>query len=87
MSRLRSLRHKIAFLFFVITAAAFSAIWFVVVPQLEQNLKERRLTNLQDEARAAKPALELPQFGGTSSRPGRTSQRAYAPRRGPPTRR
>ena len=64
MNRLRSLRHKIAFLFFVITAVAFSAIWFVVVPQLEQNLKERRLTNLQDEARAAKPALELPQFGG-----------------------
>ena len=53
MSRLRSLRQKIAFLFFVITAAAFSAIWFVVVPQLEQNLKERRLTSLQEEARAA----------------------------------
>ena len=64
MSRLHSLRQKIAFLFFVITAAAFSAIWFVVVPQLEQNLKERRLTNLQEEARAAKPALELPLFGG-----------------------
>jgi signal transduction histidine kinase len=64
MSRLRSLRHKIAFLFFVITAAAFSAIWFVVVPQLEQNLKERRLTNLQEEAKAAKPALELPLLGG-----------------------
>ncbi|HMJ94506.1 MAG TPA: HAMP domain-containing sensor histidine kinase [Thermoleophilaceae bacterium] len=64
MSRLRSLRHKIAFIFFVITAAAFSAIWFVVVPQLEQNLKERRLTNLQEEARAAKPALELPLLGG-----------------------
>jgi two-component system, OmpR family, sensor kinase len=58
MSRLRSLRHKIAFLFFVITAAAFSAIWFVVVPQLEQNLKERRVASLQEEARAAKPALE-----------------------------
>jgi signal transduction histidine kinase len=58
MSRLRSLRHKIAFLFFVITAAAFSTIWFVVVPQLEQNLKERRLGNLEEEAKAARPALE-----------------------------
>ena len=64
MSRLRSLRQKIAFIFFVITAAAFSAIWFVVVPQLEQNLKERRLENLREEARAAKPALELRQVGG-----------------------
>jgi signal transduction histidine kinase len=64
MSRLRSLRQKIAFIFFVITAAAFSAIWFVVVPQLEHNLKERRLTSLQEEAKAAKPALELPLVGG-----------------------
>ena len=43
MSRLRSLRYKIAFIFFLVTASAFSVIWFVVVPQLEQNLKERRL--------------------------------------------
>ena len=64
MSWLRSLRQKIAFLFFVITAAAFSAIWFVVVPQLEHNLKERRLANLIEEAKAAKPALELRTFGG-----------------------
>src|SRR5215204_6296932 len=56
MSRLLSLRQKIAFIFFVITALAFSAIWFVVVPQLEQNLEER--------ARAARPALELPLLGG-----------------------
>ena len=64
MSWLRSLRQKIALLFFVITAAAFSAIWFVVVPQLEQNLKERRLANLIEEAKAAKPALELRTIGG-----------------------
>jgi signal transduction histidine kinase len=64
MSRLRSLRQKIAFIFFVITALAFSAIWFVVVPQLEDNLKERRLTSLQEEARAARPPLESPLIGG-----------------------
>jgi two-component system, OmpR family, sensor kinase len=64
MSRLRSLRQKIAFIFFVITALAFSAIWFVVVPQLEDNLKERRLANLEEEASDARPALELPLFGG-----------------------
>ena len=42
MSTLRSLRFKIAFVFFLVTAAAFTVIWFGVVPQLEQNLKERR---------------------------------------------
>jgi len=64
MSRLRSLRQKIALIFFLITAAAFSAIWFVVVPQLEQNLKERRLESLQEEAKTARPALVLPLVGG-----------------------
>src|SRR5215204_5751662 len=64
MSRLRSLRQKIALIFFLITAAAFSAIWFVVVPQLEQNLKEGRLTSLQEEARAARPPLESQLIGG-----------------------
>src|SRR5215207_6536248 len=64
MSRLRSLRQKIALIFFLITAAAFSSIWFVVVPQLEQNLKERRLTSLQEEARAARPPLESQLIGG-----------------------
>ena len=87
MSRLRSLRQKIALLFFVITAAAFSAIWFVVVPQLEQNLKERRLTNLQDEARAAQAGARSCRSSAAASRPGRTSPRASALRRAPPTRR
>ena len=64
MSSLRSLRYKIAFVFFLVTAAAFTVIWFGVVPQLEQNLKEQRLTNLRDEIRSTRPALELPTVGG-----------------------
>jgi signal transduction histidine kinase len=64
MSRLRSLRHKLALIFFLITAAAFSAIFFVVVPQLEQSLKEQRLANLEEEARGARPALDLEPIGG-----------------------
>ncbi len=64
MIPLRSLRHKLGFIFFLITAAAFSAIWFVVVPQLEQNLREERLNSLIREARAARSALELPAVGG-----------------------
>jgi signal transduction histidine kinase len=69
MSHLASLRYKIAFIFFLVTAAAFTAIWFVVVPQLEQNLKERRLDNLQDEAKGAKAALEAPLLGGRQPSP------------------
>jgi signal transduction histidine kinase len=63
MSRLRSLRYKIAFIFFLVTAVAFSAIWFVVLPQLEQNLKERRLNNLVEEAKGTRSGLQLP-LGG-----------------------
>jgi two-component system OmpR family sensor kinase len=63
MTSLRSLRYKLAFIFFLITAAAFMVIWFVVVPQLEQNLKEQRLNNLVEEAKATRPALQLP-LGG-----------------------
>jgi signal transduction histidine kinase len=69
MSHLASLRYKIAFIFFLITAAAFTAIWFVVVPQLEQNLKERRLDNLQDEARDARAPLEASLLGGRQPSP------------------
>jgi signal transduction histidine kinase len=64
MSRLRSLRQKLAFVFFLVMAAAFTFIWFLVVPQLEQNLKEDRIESLREEARAARPALELPRVGG-----------------------
>jgi two-component system, OmpR family, sensor kinase len=71
MTRLRSLRYKIAFIFFLVTAAAFTVIWFGVVPQLEQNLRERRLDNLQEEAKAIRPALELPRVGGRQPDPRR----------------
>ncbi|HEX6652171.1 MAG TPA: HAMP domain-containing sensor histidine kinase [Thermoleophilaceae bacterium] len=64
MSSLRSLRYKIAFVFFLVTAAAFTVIWFGTVPQLEQNLKDQRLGNLRDEIRSTRPALELPTVGG-----------------------
>jgi two-component system, OmpR family, sensor kinase len=68
MTGLRSLRYKLAFIFFLITAAAFMVIWFVLVPQLEQNLKERRLDNLVDEAKATRPALQVP-LGGRQFAP------------------
>jgi two-component system OmpR family sensor kinase len=55
---LRSLRNKLALVFFAITAAAFGVIYFFVVPQLEKNLEERRLEDLSRTAAAARPTLE-----------------------------
>jgi two-component system, OmpR family, sensor kinase len=64
MSSLRSLRQKLAFIFFLVMAAAFTFIWFLVVPQLEQNLKEERIQNLRQQARDARPALEAKNLRG-----------------------
>jgi len=68
MIPLRSLRNKVAILFFLITTAAFAAIYFIVLPQLEQNLKERRLASLEAEVKAAKPVLEALVFGDLSTK-------------------
>ena len=54
----RSLRNKLALLFFAITATAFGVIYFYVVPQLESNLEERKLSDLRRTATAARPTLE-----------------------------
>ena len=47
-----SIRNKLALLFFAITATAFSVIYFVVVPQLESNLKDQKLADLKRTAKA-----------------------------------
>jgi two-component system, OmpR family, sensor kinase len=49
--RLRSLRNKLALVFFAITASAFAVIYFVVVPQLESNLERRELDQLRVTAK------------------------------------
>jgi signal transduction histidine kinase len=45
--RLRSLRNKLALVFFAITAVACSVIYFSVATQPESNLEERRLRDLE----------------------------------------
>jgi two-component system, OmpR family, sensor kinase len=45
--RLRSLRNKLALVFFAIIAVAFSVIYFSVATQPESNLEERRLQDLE----------------------------------------
>ncbi|HEX2234138.1 MAG TPA: HAMP domain-containing sensor histidine kinase [Thermoleophilaceae bacterium] len=56
--RFRSLRNKLALLFFAITAAAFALIYFIVVPELEQNLEQEQMSDLRRVARGAEPTLE-----------------------------
>jgi signal transduction histidine kinase len=45
--RLRSLRNKLALLFFAITGTALAVIYFSVVTQPESNLEQRRLRDLE----------------------------------------
>ena len=54
----RSLRNKLALLFFAIVAAALGLIYFIVVPELEQNLEREQMSDLRRVARGAEPALE-----------------------------
>jgi signal transduction histidine kinase len=56
--RLRSLRNKLALLFFGITAAAFAVIYFIVVPQLQSNLEQRQLNDMRRAAIASRGALD-----------------------------
>jgi two-component system, OmpR family, sensor kinase len=49
---LRSLRNKLALVFFAITAGAFGVIYFIVVPQLESNLEDQSLADLRRSAGA-----------------------------------
>ena len=65
MRPFRSLRNKIALLFFAITATAFGVLYFTVVTQPESNLEERRLNDLELVAGTAKPALEELLIGET----------------------
>jgi signal transduction histidine kinase len=57
-ARLRTLRNKVAVLFFAITVTAFGVIYFAVVPQLKSNLEDQKLSDLRQVARAARPTLE-----------------------------
>jgi len=55
---LRSLRNKLALVFFAIVAAAFLVLYFFVVPQLESNLQQRKLDDLELVAKGARSTLE-----------------------------
>lgn len=55
--RLRSLRNKLALLFFGVVLVAFSLIFFAVVPQLQSSLEKQQLDDLERAARATSGQL------------------------------
>ena len=59
--RLRSLRNKLALLFFGIVALAFGLVFFLVVPQLRSSLEDQQLDDLERAARATAGQLERAQ--------------------------
>jgi two-component system, OmpR family, sensor kinase len=63
--RLRSLRNKLALVFFAIIAVAFSVIYFSVATQPESNLEERRLRDLELLAGIYQPTLTELSAGDT----------------------
>ena len=59
--RLRSLRNKLALLFFGIVALAFGLVFFLVVPQLRSSLEDQQLDDLERAVRATSAELERAQ--------------------------
>jgi signal transduction histidine kinase len=56
--RLRSLRDKLTMLFFAVTAGAFAVLYFVVVPELESNLREQKLDDIARVAAGSRAPLD-----------------------------
>jgi two-component system, OmpR family, sensor kinase len=55
--RVRSLRNRLAFLFFGVTAFALAVVIFVFLPQLESKIEGQKLDDLEGIARRATPPL------------------------------
>src|SRR3954466_2674765 len=55
---LRSLRNRLALLFFAVTALALATVVFVFLPQLESQIVDQKLGELRKSALAAAPRLE-----------------------------
>ena len=56
--RLRSVRTKLALVFFAIIVAAFGLLYFIATPQLESKLEQRQLDDLRSSAQDVRPRLK-----------------------------
>jgi signal transduction histidine kinase len=54
----RSLRDKLTLLFFGVTAAAFAVLYFLVVPELESNLRDQKFEELARVADGAQASFD-----------------------------
>jgi two-component system, OmpR family, sensor kinase len=54
----RSLRDKLTLLFFGVTAAAFAVLYFLVVPELESNLREQKFEELARVAEGTQASFD-----------------------------
>src|SRR3954454_2691641 len=57
MKRTRSLRNRLAFLFFAVTALALAVVIFVFLPQLETKIEDQKLGDLRDTGAREAPKL------------------------------
>jgi signal transduction histidine kinase len=55
---MRSLRNRLAFLFFAITLAAIAVLYLYVVPQLQSRLRDEKLSQLQTAALQTVPQIQ-----------------------------
>jgi signal transduction histidine kinase len=57
VNRVRSLRNRLAFLFFAVTALALAVVVFVFLPQLETKIEQQKLHDLRATAQRDAPQL------------------------------
>jgi signal transduction histidine kinase len=60
---MRSLRNRLAFLFFAITLAAIAALYLYIAPQLETRLRDEKVTQLREAA--VRTARDVREVAGT----------------------
>jgi signal transduction histidine kinase len=61
--RLRSVRTKLALVFFAIIAAAFGLLYFIATPQLESKLEQRQLDDIRSAAQDVRPRFKAVIYG------------------------
>jgi two-component system, OmpR family, sensor kinase len=74
--RLRSVRTKLALVFFAIIAAAFGLLYFIATPQLQSKLEQRQLDDIRSSAGDYRGEMENLVFGDL--KPKRLDERVRA---------
>ena len=78
LAMLRSIRTRLAAIFFLITVLAVGVMYVVVAPPLTSSLQSQKIKDLEPVARQALPQFEQLQLGPPTDPPSSTVQRAAA---------